>query len=45
MMENVKKYQPGYFMPPTIDMSWAQKQFPERPQPGALLTCEMAIKH
>ena len=30
MMENVKKYQPGYFMPPTIDMSWAQKQFPDK---------------
>lgn len=29
-MENVKKYQPGYFMPPTIDMSWAQKQFPDK---------------
>lgn len=30
MMENVKKYQPGYFMPPTTDMSWAQKQFPDK---------------
>ncbi len=29
-MENVKKYKPGYFMPPTIDMSWAQKQFPDK---------------
>ena len=29
-MENVKKYHVGYFMPPTIDLSWAYKQHPDK---------------
>ena len=29
-MENVKKYHEGYFMPPTIDLSWAYKQHPDK---------------
>lgn len=29
-MENVTKYHEGYFMPPTIDLSWAYKQHPDK---------------
>ncbi len=29
-MENHKKYSKGYFMPPEIDLSWAQKEYPEK---------------
>ena len=29
-MPNCKKYSKGYFMPPTIDMSWAYKEHPEK---------------
>ena len=29
-MENHKKYSKGYYMPPEIDLSWAQKEYPER---------------
>ena len=29
-MKNAAKYQPGYFMPPVIDMQWARKQFPDK---------------
>ena len=32
-MENVKKYHEGYFMPPTIDLSWAYKQHPDKAPP------------
>ncbi len=30
MMANCAKYRPGYFMPPVCDMSWAQKQYPDK---------------
>lgn len=26
-MEKCKKYKPGYFMPPVVDMSWAQQEY------------------
>lgn len=29
-MMNVNKYTKGYFMPPVIDMSWAQKEYPDK---------------
>ncbi|MBQ1915036.1 MAG: 2-isopropylmalate synthase [Selenomonadaceae bacterium] len=29
-MMNYKKYRKGYYLPPTIDMSWAQKEYPEK---------------
>ena len=29
-MQNYKKYSKGYFMPPEIDLSWAQKEYPNR---------------
>ena len=29
-MENHKKYSKGYYMPPEIDLSWAQKEYPDR---------------
>ena len=29
-MENYRKYSKGYYMPPEIDLSWAQKEYPER---------------
>lgn len=29
-MENCKKYAKGYFMPPEVDMSWAQKEYADR---------------
>lgn len=29
-MPHCAKYRPGYFMPPVCDMSWAQKQYPEK---------------
>ena len=29
-MQNHKKYSKGYFMPPEIDLSWAQKEYPDR---------------
>ena len=29
-MQNYKKYSKGYFMPPEIDLSWAQKEYPDR---------------
>ena len=29
-MENHKKYSKGYFMPPEIDLSWAQKEYPDK---------------
>lgn len=28
-MQNYKKYSKGYFMPPEIDLSWAQKEYPD----------------
>ena len=29
-MQNFKKYSKGYFMPPEMDFSWAQKEYPEK---------------
>lgn len=29
-MKNHKKYSKGYFMPPEIDLSWANKEYPEK---------------
>ncbi len=29
-MKNYTKYKKGYFLPPTIDMSWAQKEYPDQ---------------
>ncbi|MBQ3972376.1 MAG: 2-isopropylmalate synthase [Selenomonadaceae bacterium] len=29
-MMNYTKYRKGYYLPPTIDMSWAQKEYPEK---------------
>jgi len=29
-LQNYKKYSKGYFMPPEIDLSWAQKEYPDR---------------
>ena len=29
-MMNVNKYTKGYFMPPTVDMSWTQKEYVEK---------------
>jgi 2-isopropylmalate synthase len=29
-MMNYKKYRKGYYLPPTIDMSWTQKEYPEK---------------
>ena len=29
-MQNHRKYSKGYFMPPEIDLSWAQKEYPDR---------------
>jgi len=29
-MKNYSKYQKGYFMPPKVDMSWAQKEYVEK---------------
>lgn len=29
-MENCKKYTRGYFMPPTVDMSWTEKEYIEK---------------
>ncbi len=28
-MENYKKYQKGYYMPPVCDLSWAKKEYPD----------------
>ena len=29
-MKNVEHYKKGYFMPPVVDMSWAQKEYPDK---------------
>lgn len=29
-MMNVNKYTKGYFMPPTVDMSWTQKEYVDK---------------
>jgi len=29
-MPNAKKYRKGYYLPPTIDLSWAKKEYPEK---------------
>ena len=29
-MKNFEKYKKGYFLPPTIDLSWAKKEYPEK---------------
>ena len=29
-MQNYKKYSKGYFLPPEMDFSWAQKEYPEK---------------
>ena len=29
-MENYTKYRKGYYMPPVCDMSWAQKEYPDK---------------
>lgn len=29
-MEHVEHYQKGYFMPPVVDMSWTQREYPEQ---------------
>ncbi len=29
-MKNFTKYKKGYYMPPTIDLSWANKEYPDR---------------
>ena len=29
-MKNYQKYKRGYFMPPVVDMSWAQKEYVEK---------------
>lgn len=29
-MKNVENYRKGYFMPPVVDLSWAQKEFPDK---------------
>ena len=29
-MMNVNKYTKGYFMPPVVDMSWTQKEYPDK---------------
>ena len=29
-MEHVEKYQKGYFMPPVVDMSWTQREYPKK---------------
>ena len=33
-MMNVNKYTKGYFMPPTVDMSWTQKNMWTKLQHG-----------
>ncbi len=29
-MKNVEHYKKGYFMPPVVDMSWGQKEYPDK---------------
>ena len=29
-MKNVEHYKKGYFMPPVVDMSWTQKEYPDK---------------
>ncbi len=29
-MKNYTKYRKGYYLPPTVDMSWAKKEYPEK---------------
>ena len=29
-MKNYTKYRKGYYLPPVIDMSWAEKEYPEK---------------
>ena len=29
-MKHVEHYKKGYFMPPVVDMSWAQKEYPDK---------------
>ena len=39
-MKNVEHYKKGYFMPPVVDLSWAQKEYPDKPP----VWCSVALR-